>query len=109
MLTAKLVRLETAWSATPQLRRRPAWRTSRHGTAVRRFAPLAACPRRVASKSILTTATPGLSRTRVTASASPLRGLGARCLGVPARRPPQHVVEQASGQQLANPPQPDEP
>ena len=35
MLTAKLVRLDTAWSATPQPRRRPAWRGGRQNAAVR--------------------------------------------------------------------------
>ena len=33
MLTAKLVRLDTAWSATPQLSRFPIWRAIRHGVA----------------------------------------------------------------------------
>ena len=33
MFTAKLLTLDIAWSATPQLRRRLAWRTSRQDNA----------------------------------------------------------------------------
>src|SRR5436190_16307262 len=60
MVTAKLVRLETAWSATPQPRRalawRPiravAWRGSRHRAAARDFLSNAAPLRPSASAAI---------------------------------------------------------
>src|ERR1700749_2229031 len=101
MLTAKLVRLDTAWSATPQLRRFPTWRTIRHGVAPR--LPTTAASRRLTASAVMICHPPALSNERVTAST----GLGRdRCTGRWERGAdltPEHLVHQVGRQQLLDP------
>src|ERR1700753_207687 len=96
MLTAKLVRLDTAWSATPQLSRCPTRRARCHGTAVRPRLT-AAVPPLVAS-TIMSGSVSFLGHRRVDG----LAGSGERGADLAA----QHVVDQPAPEQLLDPPQP---
>src|SRR5215469_1417024 len=119
MLTAKLLRLDIPWSATPQLRRRPACLTSRQVAAVGRSrAADAACPLRPVSSSIVPRSRPqnlaGLASRPATGLASRLSisilcdpGLG--CAEMSACLPPQHLVEDSGREQFTDPPEPHEP
>src|SRR6516165_8441273 len=111
MLTAKLLRLDIPWSATPQLRRPPACLTSRQVAAVGRSrAADAACPLRPLSRSIVPRSRlqnlAGLaSRLSISISCDP--GLG--CAEMSACLPPQHLVDDSGREQFTDPPEPHEP
>src|SRR5215471_4292929 len=117
MLTAALVRLDTAWSARPQLRRPASWRGRCQIAREDRWVPATARPGESglacsAPESSSATTAGGAARRAASvdrpSAALLLRDLGARrrerAVGLPA----QHLVDEPGGEQLADPPQPDE-
>src|ERR1700710_2957916 len=104
MLTAKLVRLDTAWSATPQLRRFPTWWAIRHGVAP--LLPVTAASPRLTASAIMICHPPVLRGERVTASTCLLGDLRTGWRERGADLTPEHVVHQIGRQQFLDPPQP---
>src|SRR5215510_15827428 len=98
MLTAKLVRLDTAWSATPHPRRRTAWPLSRQNAAIRDIPSPAACDSASAAMPGAQ-AGEGQAKHRVaTASAALLRDPGARRGKLGVRLPAKRLVDEAEVQ-----------
>src|SRR5580658_4511928 len=73
MFTAKLVMLDIAWSATPQLRRLPTLRAICQGMAVPRLRPADSRPGRMPSNSTLTAARSRTQRRTARCSRDPPR------------------------------------
>ena len=99
MLTAKLVRLDTAWSATPHPRRRTAWPLSRQNAAIRDIpSPADAC---VSASAATPGAQGGQSQAKhgvATVSAALVRDPGARRGKLGVRLPTKRLVDEASAQ-----------